>query len=49
MRSQAVIIGFAFFIFGVVAWVLGESYSPVWLGLMAFGVATLALGFTLGK
>lgn len=49
MRTQALIIGGAFFIFGIIAWALGETYSPAWLGLMAFGVATCALGFTVAK
>lgn len=47
MRTQAAIIGFGFIFFGAVAWIVTGNYSPAYLGLMAFGVATLLIGFSL--
>jgi hypothetical protein len=44
MRTQVWIIAAAFFVFGVLGWVLEGRFSPVFLGLMGIGIAGFILG-----
>jgi hypothetical protein len=44
MRTQIWIIGAAFAVFGVVGWVIMQAFSPVYLGLMATGLAVIVGG-----
>jgi hypothetical protein len=44
MRFQIWILALSFVVFGLVAW-LFLGYSPVYIGLMLFGVAAFSLGF----
>ena len=44
MRFQIWIVALSFVVFGIVAW-LFLGYSPVYIGLILFGLAAFALGF----
>jgi hypothetical protein len=44
MRTQIWIIASAFFIFGIIAWVGTQTYSPAYIGLMLFGLVSFAIG-----
>lgn len=49
MRLQIWIIGGAFVLFGVVAWIVLQKFSPVWIGLILTGVICFALGWNSEK
>lgn len=44
MRTQIWIIGAAFAVFGVIAWV-ATFYSPVYVGLILMGLILIVVGF----
>ena len=44
MRTQVWIIGAAFAIFGAVAWIFGQTFSPAYVGLILTGVACFVIG-----
>lgn len=44
MREPILIIGAAFFIFGLIPLGIGQTFSVAYVALMLFGVATVLIG-----
>jgi hypothetical protein len=44
MRTQVWIIGGAFAVFGAVAWIFGQTFSPAYVGLILTGIACFLIG-----
>lgn len=44
MRTQIQLIGAAFAIFGIIAWIF-TFFSVAYIGLIAFGVIAIVIGF----
>jgi hypothetical protein len=49
MRTQVWIIGAAFAVFGAVAWIVQQTFSPAYVGLILTGVACFIIGSFAGK
>jgi len=49
VRTQIWIVGGAFAVFGVIAWIVTGFFSPSWIGLIAFGAAAFVIGLFSGK
>ena len=49
MRTQVWIIALSFIFFGVIAWVLTQTFSLAYIGLIFFGVMGLIIGQLSGK
>jgi hypothetical protein len=49
MRLQIWIVGAAFAIFGVIAWIVTGFFSVAYIGLILFGAVAIILGYFSGK
>jgi hypothetical protein len=49
VRTQIWIVGAAFAIFGVIAWIVTGFFSPSWIGLIVIGVVSFIIGLYSGK